>query len=47
MTFFSLNDNILLYGKNRSETTMEEEKIVINKNGKDIECDVLFTFDSS
>ena len=25
---------------------MEEEKIVINKNGKDIECDVLFTFDS-
>ena len=25
---------------------MEEEKIVINKNGKDIECEVLFTFDS-
>ena len=25
---------------------MEEEKIVINKNGKYIECDVLFTFDS-
>lgn len=25
---------------------MEEEKIVINKNGKDTECDVLFTFDS-
>ena len=25
---------------------MEQEKIVINKNGQDIECDVLFTFDS-
>ena len=25
---------------------MEQEKIVINKNGQDIECDILFTFDS-
>ena len=25
---------------------MEEEKIVISKNGKEVECDVLFTFDS-
>lgn len=25
---------------------MEDEKIIINKNGQDIECDVLFTFDS-
>ena len=25
---------------------MENEKIVINKNGQDIECKVLFTFDS-
>ena len=32
--------------KNRSESKMEEEKIVINKNGQDIECEVLFTFDS-
>ncbi len=25
---------------------MEEEKIVISKNGQEVECDVLFTFDS-
>lgn len=25
---------------------MENEKIVISKDGKEIECDVLFTFDS-
>lgn len=25
---------------------MEDEKIIINKNGQDVECDVLFTFDS-
>lgn len=25
---------------------MENEKIVINKNGKEVECDILFTFDS-
>lgn len=24
---------------------MENEKIVISKNGKEIECDILFTFD--
>lgn len=24
---------------------MEQEKIVINKNGQEVECDVLFTFD--
>lgn len=23
-----------------------EEKIIINKNGQDVECDILFTFDS-
>ena len=25
---------------------MEDGKIIINKNGQDVECDVLFTFDS-
>ena len=25
---------------------MENEKIVINKHGKEVECDILFTFDS-
>lgn len=25
---------------------MENEKIVVNKHGKEVECDILFTFDS-
>ena len=25
---------------------MENEKIVINRHGKDVECDILFTFES-
>ena len=28
------------------ENNLDEEKIIIQKNGREIECDILFTFDS-